>query len=1068
MNSTLFYCRPPSWRCLLLTMGMCLLYLTGAANCEKPTGLSVSGVSDSTAVLHWEGTEMHVAYEIEVRSKGRTEKFRWSDETTDESILVSGLEPGSTYRFRVRAFCDNEGWSGSTSWMNFETFGMANFESCPKAEDLQVMNLTHESAILAWDGDSYADYFEVEVRSKGKTPIFFLEKSLRDAMIPVAGLSPGGKYQFRVKTICVNGASSGSTSWSSFITPEDSIMDDSCPAPYDLELDSIDAHSVYASWSGSQEVNGYEVALSSRDSLGSDTTFLTTDTEIKIDQLQPSHPYLLLVRSLCSESASDPVMVSFEIPEVVMYSDSCMALDSSGLVPTLVTDSSAIVNWDTLAASEGYQLKLYLGSGEGVLDTVVESFDNTFHFTDLEPETMYTVSISNICIDGISFPTAVSFETNEAPVDSCLVPQSLGANPVDTNYLLTWEVGTGSDSVTIEIRYLDSSDLYLSFTTELDQYLFVPPDINAFYEFRVTSFCGQEPDLTSDWFGVPPVSANIFVCPIPSDLSSAPVDSATAELAWQGDDTAQFLVEIEEFDDTPGPTLDLSSVTPSISVSGLDPGLSYKFRVRTLCDIGDTSEYSSWKVFQLFEDSVYCTRATTLEIDSVTSDQVWISWLGHDSLRYAYQLVPDTTMDMLNLDTVAGTASMIGDLDEESTYYVRVVSLCSDSLATDWLEFATLPVEICPMPEDLRVDSVSATMATISWTGSSSGEYLVELWDGARALAQSATSGESYLTFQQLEPGSEYTVMVKQICAVGDTSAYAESLSFMTETYIDSCVTPIARLDTVDMHSAMLTWTPASNDALYLIEVEHLGLTPEFTLITTTYDTSYLVEGLDPGGVYQWKIAAFCSVDSYSDCTEWMTFTTEEDTSESVCPVPTGLQATMLGTEATLSWDSSSQYFDFEVEVESLDTTPFYSHLDLTGDNYLEISGLSENGVYQFKVNALCESGELSEDSDWVVFTADSMMVDSASGPVVQAPGLAFPNPALDNVTVRIPETVEDGKTIITLTDLSGRIMMSQVRNQVYLDDQINLDVSSLRDGVYQLMVTSPTRQYMQLLVVSE
>ena len=274
--------------------------LAEIADCEKPFDLSVSAIGESGVTLNWNTNGAHIDYKVEVRSKGRTSKLKWESQTTATSLQVEGLIPGSTYKFRVKAQCLEGGSSGSTKWFSFSTLGMNPDESCPKATDLEVMGLTGNRAVLAWQASEYASHFEVEVRSKGQTPTFFLEKSVLDHMLTVGGLMPDGKYQYRVKTTCENGAFSGSTKWYSFVSTM--VDNDECPSPEEINLEDVTASSANVDWTPAPNAEGYEIFL--RSDL-EDTVYSTMNNDFQFTDLAPDTEYEVQVRSLCPFGISD-------------------------------------------------------------------------------------------------------------------------------------------------------------------------------------------------------------------------------------------------------------------------------------------------------------------------------------------------------------------------------------------------------------------------------------------------------------------------------------------------------------------------------------------------------------------------------------------------------------------------------------------------------------------------------------------------------------------------------------------------------------------------------------------
>ena len=382
----------------------------------------------------------------------------------------------------------------------------------------------------------------------------------------------------------------------------------------------------------------------------------------------------------------------------------------------------------------------------------------------------------------------------------------------------------------------------------------------------------------------------------------------------------------------------------------------------------------------------------------------------------------------------------------------------------------TTPEEMCDAPEQLKIDSITAESAWISWSGPGGIDYEVRLTpidSGSNPLRFMDETSENTFHFDGLDPESGYEVKVRSLCDVDLFSDFTDPVSFDTEALTEEgCPTPIGEILELTSETAMVSWKGSAPDALYLIEVEHLGLTYAYNLINTSYDTSYLIDGLTPGGDYQWKITAFCSVEDYSECSPWMPFTTAEGDSEEGCPTPESLSAEDLGGgTAILSWSGSDDHFDYEIEIQSLDTTTYFSQVTITSDTEIQLDGLMPGGRYQFKVNALCHSSDLSEDSDWFEFDlsggSDTTSIQK-SEPMV----LAFPNPVFDRMTVEMPVDHSEGKTLIELTDLAGKIVLSEWKKGLVSGDRVDFGVSDIREGVYKLTVRSTKEEYHQLIFV--
>ena len=1149
--------------------------------CDKATSLTATNISDHAADLSWETSSPGLEAIVEVRNAGRTPELMWKASSATGLVSVNGLVAGSKYKFRVRTLCPDGSTSGSTSWTKFETTGMGPDEACPKASDLLVMDLSDDAALLSWTGDLYSDHFEVEVRSKGSTPTYFFERSVRSNMVRIGGLTRGGKYQFRVRTICVNGAASGSTSWTKFQTLEDTTEMPECDPPTDLTIDSFSTEMASISWSGSAA--GYEVSLSGEDSTTTDSIWTTTDLSVSLQGLSPGTSYTFMVKALCEVGSSDPIFINFMTEDVEEVS----CPEPVNLVVDEITDSSAVASWESSLDSASFSLRIESESDTLVDDSTYIVNATSFTLEGLRVGNEYTIFVAAICDTLQSDEVNIGFTIEAGEImDTCATPFNLSAADMDSLYQLSWMASALADSFALEISSLDSAT-----GTEVDTiltenvYLFAPMVDSILYQFRVRAFCDSlDASDFSDWMLFPTVVDSVVVCdpatdlmlksmtptsayiswsgpdsvdyrvqiaasssqygliveggvpdsleirnltqgetyqisiqtlcqdeesaftaPLvftlgeemvacdtPANLAATILTDSSAQLSWSGPDSATYMIEVSSTDTSSLASLNLESETMSIIVSGLNMLENYQFRVQSVCDSTEMSPFSDWFEFittVVDTPEVMCEAPEDLILDTAGTYSATISWEEAEEAQ-SYEVMlskidSSGSMDLLSLTT--GNITVTFDsLTAASMYEVRVKSICdaeNDSEYSEILAFSTLEAEDtmgveCMPPTLITLDSVDATNAWITWTEIDTPQYRVGIDTPQYRVTVSATDTGIDYEFDEivLEPmihldnlavNQTYALMIQSICAAGDTSAFSEPFIFQTldsmVVEMDSCATPEASLVTVDDTTAVVSWTPSSEDAIYLIEVEHIGFTPEYRLVATTYDLGYFIEGLSPGGLYQWKVTAFCGTDAYSDCTPWMLFETTEESSAG-CGAPAGLAATNLtGTSGTLVWNGNEGDIDYEVEVESLDTTPFYSTSNLVLSSSMDIEGLTPGGVYQFKVNAKCASGQISEDSDWFIFTATPNGIQADAGS--QQTAMAFPNPVVETMRVKMPAEITD-QVVIELSDLSGRLVLQDRRPSVLKEELLQFKVGNLREGVYQLQVKSLTDTYHQLVYI--
>ena len=127
--------------------------------CPKPTNLTVTGVTPTTATLSWNSDESVTAWQI---AYSTSEGFNPDNVTpidVDENpYTLTNLSQETTYYAYVRAACDklnNSTWSAMTSF--------TTPSECDAPFDLEVSDITYNSASISWDG--YQDTYNLRYRT---------------------------------------------------------------------------------------------------------------------------------------------------------------------------------------------------------------------------------------------------------------------------------------------------------------------------------------------------------------------------------------------------------------------------------------------------------------------------------------------------------------------------------------------------------------------------------------------------------------------------------------------------------------------------------------------------------------------------------------------------------------------------------------------------------------------------------------------------------------------------------------------------------------------------------------
>lgn len=122
------------------------------AACSLPSGLISGTITDTTSRISWNTTSGATRYGIQYR---RAYTATWSNAISfTNSFVISGLKPGTTIEWRVRAVC-SLGNGAYVSGIPFTTTGTA---ICYSPTVLSSDSLTDSSAVLTWNPNGSTSY----------------------------------------------------------------------------------------------------------------------------------------------------------------------------------------------------------------------------------------------------------------------------------------------------------------------------------------------------------------------------------------------------------------------------------------------------------------------------------------------------------------------------------------------------------------------------------------------------------------------------------------------------------------------------------------------------------------------------------------------------------------------------------------------------------------------------------------------------------------------------------------------------------------------------------------------
>jgi Secretion system C-terminal sorting domain/Fibronectin type III domain len=290
----------------------------------------------------------------------------------------------------------------------------------------------------------------------------------------------------------------------------------------------------------------------------------------------------------------------------------------------------------------------------------------------------------------------ISLDTPNGICVACSKPTGLVAsNQTGTTALLTWTAVAGAVSYNIEVENGSGNPNFFKVVSTVTGTSYTVSGLlpNMAYKFKVRAKCGSDKSKWTEWFSFNSSNGgggNGDGCnAVPGNRTTTSITTTSAMLNWgtvQGITGYRIRIENASGNPTPfGLTVNLPSGTTNYTVTGLLPGKSYKWKVRTLCGT-QTGDWSSNLVFTT--PPSFGTGNGSLNF---TNDD--------NSIVHELKAFPNPTSGLLNV-------SFVGENDEVS---FKVVNLLGKTvLATEAASNEQLQLDLSFLPPGIYLLAVQS------------------------------------------------------------------------------------------------------------------------------------------------------------------------------------------------------------------------------------------------------------------------------------------------------------------------------------------------------------------------
>lgn len=407
-------------------------FYTGLIICNAPTGLVTLNITDTRATWKWDPVPGAISYSVEWRYPGGAWHTLYGGPWSQTSLNIIGFQPGTTYEWHVKSNCANGEMS---DWSVVTSFTTISY-SCQKPYTLWETNVTDNSAVLNWSPVSGAQSYTVEIRTLYGNWYTVPGSPFTGTSAMVSNLTPNTTYYWHVRTNCGNGQYSYWSNSGTFNTNGSG----NCTAPTNLQTLDITQGTATFDWDPVAGAVSYSVqwryAGGTWHNLSGGPW---TQTLLHVAGFQAGTAYEWRVRSNCSNyTTSDWSAAAYFV--TLNYAACDMP---GGLNTTMITQTSATLNWSAVAGAQSYSVQYRLPYG-----TWYYVFGSPFMGTSvtvggLNPNTTYEWRVRTNCSGGSS-----SYWTG--PMSFTTLTGLVGDHDSDNSAVVYGEVNQSVEGTTLE------------------------------------------------------------------------------------------------------------------------------------------------------------------------------------------------------------------------------------------------------------------------------------------------------------------------------------------------------------------------------------------------------------------------------------------------------------------------------------------------------------------------------------------------------------------------------------------------------------------------------------------
>lgn len=353
----------------------------------------------------------------------------------------------------------------------------------------------------------------------------------------------------------------------------------------------------------------------------------------------------------------------------------------SNLTSTLLSPGTVSLSWSANSGAVNYTLQYRLGTtgawtNGGTIATTNQVLAN------LLPERVYSWRVKASCSTYSSVATFNSGGGISGNVD-CSAPSNLVHTALTANSVsLGWSAIVGAFYYSVQYRAAGALAWINAGSVPGTSLTIGSLIAGTTYEWRAKASCSVYSSITTFSVGTSSGGGGSAICSAPSNTNTNLVLNTSAQVSWEPEIgalnyTVQYRLESSATYLTAG-TFTSSSAT----ISGLQPGLAYVWRVKANCSpYGSDVQFSTTGIATGgggTGGSTICSSPSNTNTDLVLSTSAQVSWEPQGgALNYVVQYRLATSFSYITVGTVSGSTATIAGLIAGREYVWRVKANCS-------------------------------------------------------------------------------------------------------------------------------------------------------------------------------------------------------------------------------------------------------------------------------------------------------------------------------------------------------------------------------------------------------